>query len=372
MKTRSMSAAFPADPILPHVFAMLLESLSHLEGGVVRRGVLVHAVRAFSILNNECCAIIRDEPMFAETLALCLHLYEIGPAARFCDRLPCNFSLNAEPADDLVAKLPVELAALHNYRTRHIQEHMGTTNGRLLVCEFSKFVRRQIAELTIHSRCADYFTPCSRIGCTRPSFRQPPSDCEVGAESAYWNACFGRSHVDDRCNAKNVAFCSYQCYRAASTEYSAAFELPEHVLEPSATPRRGCRTVMGTTTPSRLYRAALERNGLVARWMRARRANRNVHFSISEHSATALRARLIDALNVDTAILYAASIANELPRRQRRFELPDRTDWRRQPHSTKSVFAVRAIYKKHVTQPTLVRGTEKWLCKVRDIVLTLF
>jgi hypothetical protein len=367
-----MTVTFPADPILPQVFAMLLESLSHLEGGVVRRGVFVHAVRAFSTLNKEFYAIMRAEPLFAETIALCLHLYAIGPASRFCDRLPCNFSLNAEPADDLVAKLPVEIAALHNYRTRHIQENMGTVDGRLLVCEFSKFVRRQIAELIMHSRCADYFTPCNRIGCTRPSFRQPPSDCEAGAESAYWNACFARSKVDDRCNAKNMAFCSYQCYQAASTEYSAAFELPERVLEPSATPRRGCRTAMATT-PSRLYRAALERNGFVARWMRANRANSHVHFSISENSATAMRARLIDALNVDTAILYAASIANELPRRrQRRFDLPDRADWRRQPHSTKSVFAVRAIYKKCVKQPTLVRGTEKWLSRVRDAVLTLF
>jgi len=81
-------------------------------------------------------------------------------------------------------------------------------------------------------------------------------------------------------------------------------------------------------------------------------------------------------LNVDTAILYAAMIMDELPRRRHRFALPRTARWRNAASSTccTAIHGARGIYKLHhrSSPPVLARGTERWLTKIRDAALTLF
>jgi hypothetical protein len=177
-----------------------------------------------------------------------------------------------------------------------------------------------------------------------------------------------------------MCFCSDRCARAVTDEFEREVALSGSALEPPPRPRRRRARGAGAaheTTPARLYRVALERNGAVSRWLRAKPRWRTLkHYP--KHGA-ALRDvfdSMVDMLNVDTAVLYAATVMDEIPKRQHRYALPRTIRWRQAGASTSgtAIYNARALYKKFggSRPPVLARGTERWLVKIRDAALTLF
>ena len=138
----------------------------------------------------------------------------------------------------------------------------------------------------------------------------------------------------------------------------------------------------------RLFKAALERNALVRRNLRPLEAHEPRHLPFSHEDVAQLRRQLTRALNIDTALLLAATILQELPEIQRPNKaLPRALDWRNSAsHSTmfyfKAILTLHGLYKEtyegqgaSASDPhiqTTEAADSRFLQKVKSNVLNVF
>ena len=177
---------FPVDPVGLVVFDQLLESLS---GNELGRGALARAVRVFSILCRESAAALATRRCFPYVLAFVLNYYEIGPARRFCDRLPTGFVMAGPPAPPQPAILVTAALAQRAACAAHAEDGPPfdddpfndslPPNLPLAVRAFVRFVRRQHAEFMAHAHCKYHFCACARSGCDRTASRHAPEDLSL-------------------------------------------------------------------------------------------------------------------------------------------------------------------------------------------------
>lgn len=259
---------------------------------------------------------------------------------------------------------------------------------------------------------------CSRKGCNRRASAWPPGyrDDKLTLDSTlgYWELCRTGSPKpkDDHelwtpFTCCNLTFCSWTCASQTMAEFSRLVRCCRddgsvlNTLEFVRAPRgqrgaKGPRThgerqlavaSINAVPPARLHRAALERNELLRQLMaRSCVAKKEpTHLPMNLQSAAALRQELVMALNVDTALLYAASVICELAPGSRPFKtLPGCPAWRKQWGAEScylgAILKIRNLYLQELkTNPgqtthliTSCHTQPRWLQRVKDCALTLF
>lgn len=299
-----------------------------------------------------------------------------------------------------------------------------------VVRQFVGFLRYQTYVST--QALATYFAPdddddfgvlqdlkCSRKGCNRGASNWPSrcrdSKLTLDATLPYWELCrTGNAQIKDDhelwtpFTCCNMTFCSWICASQTMAEFSRVVRCCKddgsvlNTLEFVRIPRgqkgaTGPRShgekqlamasIINSVPPSRLYRAALERNDVLRQLMSRTCVAKTepTHLPMSLQNAAALRSELVMALNVDTALLYAASVICELAPGSRPFKtLPGCLAWRKQAGVEScylgAILTIRNLYlqelKSNPRQPThLITSTHtqpRWLQRVKDCALTLF
>ena len=296
---------------------------------------------------------------------------------------------------------------------------------------FMRFLNRR----TLHALQV-YFQPgemgafldeqCARKGCARgaSSVETDRRGAEVGGAFAYWELCRTGVPLDrnkwNRMSSPFTSldynFCCTTCARQTCAEYerlvqccdvedltatldATAFLPPTRARRPPRTHGERQQAAADWIAPpavptARLLQAARERNELFRR-----RMNRScvttttpIHLPMSLEGAAAIRRSFVLALNVDTALLYAASVLSELPKTQRpKKALPTHGTWRAGENTDalycKAVVAIHRILNpttSHLagnnnnnteahTRLLAAESTQpRWLQRVKDRALVLF
>ena len=227
-----------------------------------------------------------------------------------------------------------------------------------------------------------------------------------GFAGDYWSLvrCGHEGIEEDKQWPPNMPFCCGNCMRSAGEEFLSKVRCcTEPELE--AAPGTPVRTRTGSViapgpadwshpdnceTPAAwLYKNALQRNATISRRLRARWGNmietRDAglkHYPMGTWLLEEYWTSLIDALNIDTVILYAASVLESMPSSQRPYKvLPRHPRWREDLHFYRRVIcSVRKIYHAHVKNKR--RGVQflftnpstrpSWVERIRDGVMDLF
>ena len=237
---------------------------------------------------------------------------------------------------------------------------------------------------------------CSAPGCKQPAcVRSPMNSAESDATyhlGSYWSLtrCGVTQLRHDVQHPSNMLWCSYACEQAGMAEYAACVRCctDEELAAPTRR-ARATRIDQGRVSAARLHEAALERNALVARRLRAQ-AKAPVqlrHYPMSAENLAWYHESLIDALNLDVGILFAAvHIASWAPSQRPRRPLPNFADWRDcvWPYMN-AICNVRRVYVDHVNSKrdhmvprtaadlhTNPSAPPKWLLDLKNQFGTLF
>lgn len=379
--------SLPVDPLLDHIVALLQESIatrSH-DG----RGALARAVRVLPLLCREMRNLSRTNPAVPYLLGYCDYLFETGPRIRYCDGFPQSINpKRAPPASWITTRCEIiEIedmlqgrgeSAAHLDAQLHpvaLPEHTLPTGLPPQVVSFTLQLRHEHARLALNSTYGRYFTTCQRKGCNRPAWIQVENAVKgvavLSNEETYWHTCSTGSATGKNVHLpSSMSFCSGPCFCATQNEYAAKFDLLPSLSSDAPVPIRGA----SGTSPSRLYRAALARNASLCRKLRVKLNAATRHYPLSAEGARELQQKVVDVLNVDLGVLYAATVVFELPLRRRpNTALPLSTDWRKRPWLfTNAIRKVRSIYKAGKTSDGVAKGGEAWLGKVKTACLHVF
>ena len=243
-----------------------------------------------------------------------------------------------------------------------------------------------------------YNLTCRARGCTRPaSVRAPrsPAESDNLDVHGYWPMvrCGVQTLRDDSQWPCNLLWCCNACEEAGTADFfERVLCCSEQELEapPSAT-RSTRRAVEGEqVSASRLLTAALERNTTVARRLRtegARLGGHVYHFPINGEALGWYHEMVIDALNVDVGILYAAShLASWPPCQRPARQLPNTANWRNTVHFyVRAICNVRRIYIRTISAnsngatPRTVADLHtnpntppKWMLALKEELLDIF
>jgi len=248
---------------------------------------------------------------------------------------------------------------------------------------------------------------CSRRGCTReahPIFERclalsqgvmrvesgndPDAQQKIENVYAYWKnvkamvdmANTSDASMNNRLHILGQRFCSTTCAHQVWDEYDRCVRCA--TFEGLDTPLPASRSARPPNA-ARLYTAALDRNARIARLMRAcplegsRTGNRSLAHWPGEFDPQTERERWVHALNLDTALLYAATTIGELPQARRsQRAVPKRADWR-------ELGGVWLNALNRVHRIMMNRGASAWLASnrfslpgwfaaVKDRALTIF
>lgn len=157
---------------------------------------------------------------------------------------------------------------------------------------------------------------------------------------AYWSACAPMPEYATH------RFCTRACEHQWANHHKRLVPdaLVDYESEKLVRARDGARI-------GKALEAALERNRALCRVIqKRRRAQRRSHVALSRADLNRELEARIDMLNVDTGLLYAASIAARLPTIAQRRTLPGvREDWRRSGAEThrNALIRVARIYRQH-------------------------
>ena len=245
----------------------------------------------------------------------------------------------------------------------------------------------------------DAIVCCARKGCARLVI--DPHTNVVDSTLEYWEWCrTGRPELDhddwSPFAPSNLHFCSTACAEQTIAEFDRAvrccgadgLNATEFVRMPRACRTRGTRgelqlhaALRDAVPPSRLHDAAIERNDKLRRRIARSSEVEPTHMRIDRRGLDALRQELVTALNIDTALLYAASVISELPSNRRpKKTMPRSLDWRKQKSFLRAILTIRNIYIDELKanpnrRPHLLTSAydqPRWLQRVKNRLLTLF
>ena len=185
--------------------------------------------------------------------------------------------------------------------------------------------------------------PCDRKSCSRPAHPEPPeswvnvpftslcpreANDDAGKLTEYWMTALMCATTDGRrARFSELRFCSSVCAMQTWREYDrcircATFE------ELSAAPSAARRAA----NVSRMYRETLDRNAVISRRMRADKNEPSLQYwddAKFPNSVHGERENWIRTLNLDAAMLYAASFLAELGQgRRSKKAVPSTPEWR--------------------------------------------
>jgi hypothetical protein len=384
-----MSALADAlEPLVPTVVSLLTEALQRNEQQGC--GILVHLLRVLPLLNREARDLWRKEEEAKHLLTLCNYLFGYGERQRrrYLDGvLPSGFPESWEEplaaAEDLAPTEPERIIALHCvFKNRadfakKIVEEMAK-NGSLLddrkpATGFLLSILQSHCAWKLHRDYPGHFGTCQRVGCSRPAYLHPPSEREQEPDSApseaeYWKCCRdGRAPPPTSSLPSDMCFCCHGCYKVTNTEFKRLVRF--NITTPMCETRRGA-----PPTPARLFRAAVKRNIGVARSLRAQEQVQTTHYPSTMANRDTMLREQTTMLSVDLGLLYAASLVHELPYRSRpNRSLPSTENWRM--HGTRyfnAICRVREVYMKYGRGELARDGSEFWLKRLRDNLLSIF
>ena len=260
--------------------------------------------------------------------------------------------------------------------------------------------------------------PCGRRGCPRPAHTNDLVDDSLGAiralggiHKAYWTGCIAMVHGN--VPHLNTPFCCGHCAALVRAELGSCLPCTDKELEPEVgmparrrrkppkgrqaaaasasassandgivcpdcgdpTPKteggvaKPCATCFVRTTPGELYKAAMDRNQVLYRRIRAQGTlGDGVHYrgNLDEYVKI-----LVDVLNLDTGGLYAVAIVDGLPAyRKQRMLVPKQHDFRdlfpfqRVPMSVSEIYRT---YRQKGPLPLVTRSVEPaWMKKIKQ------
>ena len=246
-----------------------------------------------------------------------------------------------------------------------------------------------IASDDANAAAQSILVPCDRKGCPRPAHPEAPESwangpfasltpCDKGqtddAEklTEYWmTAKMCASSEKQATSLSQMRFCSSVCAMQTWQEYDrcircATFE------ELSAAPAESRRA----PNVSRMYREVLDRNAAVSRRMRANKGAPTLrHWNDTAFSVRIERENWIRILNVDAAMLYAASFFAELGHgRRSKKAIPAKPDWRLAGSRWMNALARlgRIMRSKESGAPALAMNyfsPPRWFRSVKDVAL---
>ena len=382
-----MTASFAQalEPLVPTAVQLLQEAvtLNQSEG----RGMLAYLVRVLPLLNREARDLWRKERDAETLLTLCDYLFDSGHRTRYLDGvLPMygnDSTVWSEPLEPVLMPAPQRVIALESiFKNRTtlaasllrdaVNDERSQQSSAALQFELS-IVQEHLA-FKQHPTYAQYFGTCQRVGCSRPALLAPPEsppEPELGdapSEAEYWKCCRdGRAAPPTADIPSDMSFCCYGCYKATNIEFKRIVKF--NIVTPPCQTRRG-----GGATPGRLFHAAVRRNIGIARQMKAAPQVQTMHYPSSMANREQMLRGNTTMLSVDLGLLYAAHLVHELPERCRpNRSLPRTEDWRK--HSTcylNAATRVREVYMKYGRGELARGGTEFWLKRLRDQLLTIF
>jgi len=374
------------EPLVPTVVQLLSESIRlNEESG---RGILVHMLRVLPLLNKEARDLWRKEEEAKHLLTFCNYLFGYGKSQRF--RYLDGVLPNGYPEDwndplpqDVTPTEPQRIIALHcvlknradfaktvvEKMAKHGSEQKPSTG-------FLFSILQSHCAWKLHRDYPGHFGTCQRVGCSRPALLRAPSEKEqekqepddAPSEAEYWKCCRdGRAPPPTSSLPSDMSFCCHGCYKVTNTEFKRLVRF--NITTPTCETRRGC-----SPTPARLFRAAVKRNIGIARSLRAQEQVQTTHYPSTMANRDTMLREQTTMLSVDLGLLYAASLVHELPYRSRpNRPLPRTEDWRK--HGTayfNAICRVREVYMKHGRGELARDGSEFWLKRLRDKLLTIF
>ena len=405
-KKRGSKAPLPLDPLVPHLAALLREAIAGQSENMDAREVVFWASWTFPLVCREARQLSQIDGLrwlwlFERHVG---QLVRRDALVRLCDGLPPWFDvhtqvvLSTRPEEskwyrgrqinetnhvvrrcDMARRCATGCPFPHhenllkdrghpeNVRELNVRAYIGNPSDYdapdldhvpTAVLQFVGFLRWWIDSALPrdqHGRLY-YNLSCSSWGCSRPAnVRAPktPAESDHLYTISYWPLvrCGVQKLRDDSQWPCNLRWCSSICEEAGTAEFFKRVHCCSEA-EMEALPRatRATRRLAGDkVSASRLLTAALERNALVARRLReeTRRPGGLLKtFPLQGEGLDLYHEMVIDSLNVDVGILYAAAHLSSWPLSQRPArQLPSTTNWRDTIHFyVRAIFNVRRIY----------------------------
>jgi hypothetical protein len=238
---------------------------------------------------------------------------------------------------------------------------------------------------------------CGVPGCNRPACIRAPMTLEESDAShkngSYWSLarCGVMQLRYDAQRPTNMLWCSYSCEKAASIEYDECVRCctDEELDAPPQRVRSRSTTDPNRVSAARLLTAALERNALMARRLRARSKTpvRLRFYPMTPMNLEWYQESLIDALNLDAGILFAAVHIESWPPNQRPArQLPNSAEWRRCVFAyTNAICNTRRVYVDHADRKrdyAIPRGVDelhvnpntppRWMLELKNLLVDIF
>ena len=378
--------SLPLDPFFDHIVNLLRDSITNQasEG----RGALTRAVRVLPLLCREARDLSRTNPLIDYLLAYCAYIFQTGPRLRYCDGLPQSISPHHQSRTEALQVQRVDILGIKDlldarqvyakdidtlFPEFNVPANNMPVNLPPQVVLFVLCIQADHAKMVMNNQYPRFFMPCQRNGCNRPALRKRV-ECPKATltnEQKYWQTCHSGSAtgVNQRL-PENMHFCCETCFRATQNEYYQKFGMLADIGSYLPIPLRHA----SGTSPSRLYRAALARNASLYRQLRVKLNVQTVHYPLTPEGLSVMYNSLIDVVNIDLGILYAAAVVFELPLRLRpNATLPSTVDWRETPWMyTNAIQKVRAIYTSGKTNGGVAKGGEPWMERVKTRSLDIF
>ena len=238
---------------------------------------------------------------------------------------------------------------------------------------------------------------CGTPGCNRPACIRAPMTLEESDAShkngSYWSLtrCGVTQLRYDVQHPKNMQWCSFACEQAATAEYDECVRCctDEELNAPPQRARSRTTTDPNKVSAARLLTAALDRNALIARRLRARTKTpvQLRFYPMTPVNLEWYQESLIDALNLDVGILFAAvHIASWAPSQRPARQLPNSADWRRCVFAyMNAICNVRRVYVDHADRKrdfTIPRGVDelhtnpntppRWMLELKNVLSEIF
>lgn len=276
---------------------------------------------------------------------------------------------SAYMASDLPITLPTRVRCFADYCRWQVQAAFCLHLENGLACSLPRCARRK-CDRRAHP---DFALEHGLTQGTMRAYRTTNSDSD---EITYFKMLrsFVLDYGDDPMEARSLqCYCSTHCSVLAADEYDQCVRcctLEE--MDSYAAPSRNDRP-----SSAKQLRAAIARNQTIARRMRSHRHIRELkHWEAHLLDVEAERERVVHMLNLDTALLYAASLVCELPPGLKPTCLmPEANGWRaRAMIWATAMNKIIKIYGPHSVDAEMIQSTvslPRWARKIKDRCLEI-